>query len=63
MRNVIYPPLCTINAVPSTLRRTFQNKEHVQQFMAGDIRFGLLQHYRKMEDCRLDETEGEAHIR
>jgi hypothetical protein len=63
MSNVTYPPLCKINAVPSMLRRTFQHEEHARQFMAGEIRFGLLQHYRTMEDCRRDETEGKASIR
>jgi hypothetical protein len=45
------------------LRRAFQNEEHAHQFMAGDIRFGRLQYYRKIEGCRQDETEGEAFIR
>jgi hypothetical protein len=63
MSSVTYPPLCTINALPSTLQRAFQNEEQARQFMAGDIRFGLLQRYRKMEGWRQDETEGEASIR
>jgi hypothetical protein len=58
-----YPPICTISAVPNTLLRAFTEAEHARQFLAGDIRFGLLQQYRHMEDCRQDETEGRASIR
>jgi hypothetical protein len=60
---VSYPPLCTINALPSVLQRAFQNEEHARQFIAGEIPFGLLQHYREIEGYRQDETEGEAAIR
>src|SRR5664280_130242 len=63
MIDVTYPPLCTSNAVPSVLQRSFQNEDHARQFMAGHIRFGLLLHYREMEGCRQDETEGKALIR
>ena len=63
MSNVTYPPLSTTNAVPNTLQRAFQNEEYARQFIAGDIRFGLLQHYREMEGCRQDKTEGRAALR
>jgi hypothetical protein len=63
MINLTYPLLCMINAVPSMLQRVFQNEDHARQFIAGKIRFGLLQRYRKMEGCRQDETEGKAAIR
>lgn len=55
-----YPPLFTMNAVPSALQRAFWSEEHARQFMAGHIRFGLLQHYRQMEGWRGDQTEGGA---
>src|ERR1700674_997175 len=63
MSNVTQPPICSINAVPGALLRVFRDEEHARQFMAGAMRFGLLQRYRKMEGCRRDETEGEASIR
>jgi hypothetical protein len=61
--NTIYQPIYTISAVPAVLLRTFKMEDYARQFLAGDIRFGLLQHYRKMEDCRRDESEGRASIR
>jgi hypothetical protein len=63
MIDASYPPLCTINAVPSALLRTFHSEEHARRFIAGEIRFGLLQHYRVIEGSRQDETEGKASIR
>jgi len=44
------------------LRRAFETEEYARQFMAGDIRFGLLQYYRQMEGRRGDETEGEGYF-
>jgi hypothetical protein len=58
-----YEPFFKINAIPNALQRAFRRKEHALQFLAGEIRFGLLQQYRKMEGCRGDETEGRASIR
>ena len=57
-----YKPILTISAVPPVLVRTFKEKDHAREFLAGNIRFGLLQYYREMEDCRKDETEGRASI-
>jgi hypothetical protein len=59
---VDHPPFFTINAVPSALRRVFHSKEHALQFMAGDIRFGLLRYYRQLEGWRGDETEGRGSV-
>jgi hypothetical protein len=58
-----FQPFCTISAVPSTLLRAFEEEGHAWQFLAGDLRFGLLQDCREMEDCRGDEAEGRASIR
>jgi hypothetical protein len=44
--------------VPSTLLRFFGEREHAHQFIAGQIRFGLLTDYRKVEDARQDDQEG-----
>jgi hypothetical protein len=63
MTDATYPPLCTIDAVPSVLLRTFHGEEHARRFIGGEMRFGLLQHYRAIEGSRQDETEGEASIR
>jgi hypothetical protein len=62
MSNLIYAPLCKINAVPSALLRTFHTEEHVRRFIAGEMRFGLLQHYRVIEGSRQDETEGNGKL-
>jgi hypothetical protein len=58
-----YPPLCTVSAVPDTLFRAFAKEEYAREFLMGNLRFGLLQYYGQMEDCRRDETEGRASIR
>jgi hypothetical protein len=55
--------LCTISAVPDALFRAFETEEYARRFLAGEVRFGLLQGYRRMEGCRRDETEGRASIR
>jgi hypothetical protein len=55
-----YPPLFTMSAVPSVLQRAFRTEQHARQFMAGHIRFGLLQHYRQVEGWSGDKTEGRA---
>jgi len=45
-------------AVPNTLLRFFSQKEYALQFIAGQIRFGLLDCYRRIEGSRRDEKEG-----
>jgi hypothetical protein len=44
--------------MPGTLVRYFKREEHARQFISGQIRFGLLDSYRTVEDRRKDETEG-----
>jgi len=63
MSNASYSPLCTISALPASLQRAFRTEDQADQFIAGRIRFGLLQRYRKMEGYRGDESEGRALIR
>ena len=58
-----YSFLCTISALPTSLQRAFRTEDQADQLVAGRIRFGLLQRYRKMEGHRGDESEGEALIR
>ena len=58
-----YQPLYIVSAIPSTLVREFEKKDYALQFLAGDLRFGLLQYYRKLEDRRGDESEGRASIK
>ena len=48
--------------LPNTLLRFFSNEEHAQQFVAGSIRFGILEHYRGIEDVRKDPTEGRSSV-
>lgn len=45
-------------AVPNTLLRFFTQEEYALQFIAGQIRFGLLDYYRRIEGSRRDEKEG-----
>lgn len=45
-------------AIPNTLLRFFGQKEYALQFIAGQIRFGLLDYYRRIEGSRRDEKEG-----
>ena len=45
-------------AVPNTLLRFFTQEEYVRQFIAGQLRFGLLDYYRRIEGPRRDEKEG-----
>jgi hypothetical protein len=46
--------------VPSTLLRFFETEEYARQFVAGQVRFGLLEHYRTVERSRRDVSEGRA---
>ena len=58
-----FAPQWSVSAVPETLLRAFKDEDHARQFLAGDLRFGLLQHYRDMEGSRGDDAEGKASIR
>lgn len=44
--------------VPGILLRFFREREHAHQFIAGQIRFGLLTYYRRVEGARQDDEEG-----
>jgi hypothetical protein len=63
MRSATNEPIFVTSAVPPVLVRTFEREEYARQFLAGDVRFGLLQYYREIEDGRRDEGEGRASIR
>jgi hypothetical protein len=43
---------------PETLLRFFDNEGYACSFVRGEIRFGLLDHYRVIEGSRQDDTEG-----
>ncbi len=47
---------------PSSLLRFFSKEEFARQFVAGEIRFGLLEYYRGIEDLRRDEGEGQSSV-
>jgi len=63
MSSATNEPIFITSAIPPVLVRTFEREEYARQFLAGDVRFGLLQYYREIEDGRRDETEGRASIR
>ncbi len=44
--------------VPNTLLRFFTQQEYALQFIEGQIRFGLLESYRRIEGSRRDQKEG-----
>jgi hypothetical protein len=46
--------------VPNRLLRAFRVEDHARDFLEGNIRFGLLDYYKKIEDVRRDTTEGLA---
>jgi len=48
--------------VPSSLLRFFRKEEFARQFVAGEIRFGVLEFYRGIEDSRRDESEGQSSV-
>jgi hypothetical protein len=48
--------------VPISLVRLFDTEDFAQQFVAGRLRFGILEFYRKIEDSRRDESEGLASV-
>ena len=45
-------------AVPNSLLRFIEQEEYALQFIAGQIRFRLLDYYRSIEGSRRDEKEG-----
>ena len=47
-----------MEALPNSLLRFIEQKEYALQFIAGQIRFGLLDYYRSIEDSRRDDKEG-----
>jgi hypothetical protein len=53
------PPSFRMNS-PNKLLRFFTQEDHARSFMAGKVRFGLLEYYKTIEDLRQDETEGVA---
>jgi hypothetical protein len=44
--------------IPSSLLRFLEKEEHAHAFLNGEIRFGLLGYYKKIEGARQDEKEG-----
>jgi hypothetical protein len=48
--------------VPSSLLRFFPKEEFARQFVAGRIRFGILEYYRDIEDSRGDKSEGQSSV-
>jgi hypothetical protein len=48
--------------VPSSLIRFFAKVEYARQFVAGEIRFGVLEYYRGIEDSRRDDSEGQSSV-
>jgi hypothetical protein len=54
----------THGTFPSVAYRGFAELEHLELFLRGEIRFGLLSHYRQIEcETRHDPTEGIGHYR
>jgi len=48
---------------PSAVYRAFAKREYAKQFVRGQIRFGNLYYYKRIEDeKRRDRTEGESHV-
>jgi len=55
--------LTLLGNYPDMVFRVFTEREHAQQFIDGDIRFGNIHYYKKIECAkRRDNTEGESHI-
>jgi hypothetical protein len=48
--------------VPSSLLRFFAEEEYARQFIAGKMRFGILELYRVIEDARRDASEGTSSV-
>jgi hypothetical protein len=47
-----------VTNVPSSLLRFYKEEQFARQFVAGEVRFSILEYYRKIEDSRRDESEG-----
>jgi len=45
-----------------SLLRFFVEEEHARQFVAGKVRFGILEYYRGIEDKRRDANEGRSSV-
>jgi hypothetical protein len=45
------PPSFRMNS-PNKLLRFFTQEDHARSFMAGKVRFGLLEYYKTIEDLR-----------
>jgi hypothetical protein len=48
--------------LPGILLRFFSEEEHARQFVAGKVRFGILEYYRGIEDKRRDANEGRSSV-
>jgi len=48
--------------VPSSLLRFFHEEEFARRFVAGEIRFGILEYCRGIEDSRRDASEGQSSV-
>ena len=48
--------------IPNGLLRFFDREAYARKFIEGEIRFGLLDRYRKIEGERKDDTEGRASV-
>jgi len=48
--------------LPGSLLRFFFEEEHARQFVAGKVRFGILEYYRGIEDKRRDDSEGRSSV-
>jgi hypothetical protein len=48
--------------IPSSLLRFLEKVEYARSFLKGEIRFGLLDYYRKIDGSRQDDKEGHVSI-
>jgi hypothetical protein len=48
--------------IPNSLLRFFTKQEHAYHFVAGSVRFGLLEYYREVEGLRKDASEGRSSV-
>lgn len=48
--------------VPSRLLRFFCEEEFARRFVAGEIRFSILEYYRRIEGLRRDGSEGQSSV-
>jgi hypothetical protein len=49
-------------AIPDALVRAFDRHHYAAQFIQGTLRLGRLDSYRRLPDCRRDETEGRVSL-